>query len=435
MTSKILKKIEDKSLKIVIVGLGYVGLPLALQFVKAGFHVDGWEHDFSKIESLSYGKSYIDHIKDEEIKDAMDTGRFLRSGINDADCYIICVPTPLTSHMEPNLNYVKDAFKNITMKLTKDNIVCLESTTYPGTTEELLEYTYMHNNFKAGEDFYMIYSPEREDPNSKYYDDYSDVPKVVGGHTKNCLEVGSALYTEIFKQVVSVSSTKAAEATKIVENIYRSVNIALVNELKVLFDRMDIDVWEVIDAAKTKPYGFQAFYPGPGLGGHCIPIDPFYLSWKAKEFDLRTRFIELAGQINTDMPYFVTDKVIKALNTKNKAIKNSEILILGVAYKPNINDDRESPAHKIITLLENEGAYVEYNDPHVPVITRRFDARTGAKTIKESVRLDNLSEYDCVIIITNHDDYDYKNILDKSNLIIDTRNAMKEFDSDKIVKA
>ncbi|MCK5016818.1 MAG: nucleotide sugar dehydrogenase [Candidatus Peribacteraceae bacterium] len=435
MTSKILNRIKDKDLKIVVVGLGYVGLPLALKLVKAGFVVDGWELDDSKIHSLIKGKSYIDHIKDEEIQEAMDTKRFLYSGIRGADCYIICVPTPLTSHMEPNLNYVKEAFSNVLGQLKKGSIICLESTTYPGTTEELLRYSYIPDEYEIGKNMYVIYSPEREDPNSKYYNDYSDVPKVVGGHTDNCRDVGCALYNSIFKHTVPVSSTKVAEASKVMENVYRSVNIALVNELKVLFDRMDIDIWEVIEAAKTKPYGYQAFYPGPGLGGHCVPIDPFYLTWKAKEFDFRTRFIELAGEINTDMPYFVADKVIKALNTKNTPINNSKILVLGVAYKPNINDDRESPAHKIITLLEKEGAEVYYNDPYISKITREWSYENNEFDYMESVSLDNLGDYDCVIIITNHDCYNYEDIVDKSNLVVDTRNATNDIDSDKIVKA
>jgi UDP-N-acetyl-D-glucosamine dehydrogenase len=332
------------------------------------------------------------------------------------------VPTPLDEHREPDLSYVLDTTRTIAEYLRKGQLVVLESTTYPGTTDEEMRPILEATGLRVGKDFFLAYSPEREDPNNKQYSTRT-IPKVVGGVTRNCLILANTLYGQIIEKTVPVSSTKVAEATKLLENIYRAVNIALVNELKVLFDRMGIDVWEVIEAAKTKPFGFQAFYPGPGLGGHCIPIDPFYLTWKAREYDLNTRFIELAGEINTSMPYFVVQKISEALNNHGKSIKGARVLILGLSYKKDIDDVRESPSLKLIELLKEKGAKVDYNDPYVPRThkMRRYDFKM------RSVRLtaDNLKKYDCVVISTDHSDYDYKFIVDNSSLIVDTRNATK----------
>jgi UDP-N-acetyl-D-glucosamine dehydrogenase len=427
------QKIMSKQAKIGVIGMGYVGLPLAIRFCEAGFQVYGFDIDEEKIKKLSAGKSYIKHIEDFEIqrisKNFYPTSDF--SKLSDVDCIIICVPTPLNKHREPDMTYVFSTAETIARYLRKGQLISLESTTYPGTTDEDLRRILETSGLKAGEDFYLVFSPEREDPGNKEFK-ISKIPKIVGGYTEKCLDLAVALYSNVTIQTVPVSSTKVAESAKILENIYRAVNIALVNELKVLFDKMGIDIWEVIEAAKTKPFGFQAFYPGPGLGGHCIPIDPFYLTWKAREYDFQTRFIELAGEINTSMPYYVVNKTIEALNANGKTIKGAKILILGVAYKKDVDDMRESPALKIITLLQEKGADVNYNDPYIPEIPPLRKYQLKMKSI--ALNKESLSSYDAVIITTDHSVYEPDFILENAKLIIDTRNLIKNKNS-KVVKA
>ncbi len=423
----LLKKIKNRDVKVGIIGLGYVGLPLAREFLNENFSVLGFDIDNRKVEKINSGESYIKHIPSDFIKKYVNQGKLEAtsdfSRLKEVDAILICVPTPLGEHMEPDLSYVLSTTETISRFLRKGHIVVLESTTYPGTTEEEMLPILEKSGLKAGEDFCLGYSPEREDPGNKKYTTKT-IPKVVSGINEKCLEIIKTLYDQIVEQTVPVSSPKVAESTKLLENIYRAVNIALVNELKMIFDRMGIDVWEVIEAAKTKPFGFQAFYPGPGLGGHCIPIDPFYLTWKSREYDLPTKFIELAGEINTFMPYFVLDKTIRALNKIGKSIKGAKILVLGVAYKPDVDDMRESPSLKVIDLLQKEGASVDYNDPYIPEIpeTRKY------KFEMKSVPLtpENISSYDAVIITTDHSVYDYEMIEKNARLIIDTRNALKK---------
>ncbi|MFA3783788.1 nucleotide sugar dehydrogenase [Melioribacteraceae bacterium 4301-Me] len=425
----LLKKIHSKSAKIGIIGLGYVGLPLALEFAKKEFVVLAFDIDNIKIEKLRKGESYIKHIESEKIKSVLDTQKFIAESdftrLAETDVIIICVPTPLNVHREPDLTFVINTSKTIQKYIRKGHLIVLESTTYPGTTEEILlplfERPRPNVKYKVGKDFFLAFSPEREDPNNLEYTT-STIPKVVGGITKKCTEITCALYDKITIETVPVSSAKTAEATKLLENIYRSVNIALVNELKMIFDKMNIDIWEVIEAAKTKPFGFQAFYPGPGLGGHCIPIDPFYLSWKAKEYDFTTKFIELAGEINTLQPYYVVERLTELLNKRNKPIKESKILIVGVAYKKNVDDLRESPALKLIDILQKKDATVKYFDPFIPKLpkTRKYEF------VMKSIALtkENLKQFDAVLIVTDHDMIDYNLIAKNSKLIIDTRNIM-----------
>ena len=409
-----------------VVGLGYVGLPLAREFLKAGFPVLGFDIDEKKIRMLERGESYIKHVDGGFLREKVKGGRLKVTNDYDslveADALIICVPTPLGRHKEPDLSYVLDTAREISKRLRRGQVVVLESTTYPGTTDGEVLPILEETGLRVGEDFYLGYSPEREDPGNK---DYSTgtIPKVVSGITEDCLQMVKALYEQVVVQAVPVSGTRVAEATKILENTYRAVNIALVNELKMVFERMGIDIWEVIEAAKTKPFGFQAFYPGPGLGGHCIPIDPFYLTWKAKEYDIHTRFIELAGQINIGMPYYVVEKTIKALNERRTPIKGAKILVIGVAYKPDVDDDRESPAFVIMDLLEKAGAMVDYHDPYIPKL--RVGRR--CRMVKDSVALkpDDIANYDCLVVITDHSNVDYDLIRQKARLIIDTRNALK----------
>ena len=431
-----LQKISDKTAKVGIIGLGYVGLPLGLEFALKGFDVIGFDVDNAKIPMLMEGKSYIKHIPSEKIKNAVDSGHF--SAVSDfaklpeVDAIIICVPTPLNKHREPDMSYVVDTAETIAKYLRKGQLVTLESTTYPGTTEEILQPLFENapleqgvgnEKFVVGQDFYLAFSPEREDPNNPDFNT-STIPKVVGGVTEACVKIATELYNNVIVKTVPVSSPKVAEATKLVENIYRSVNIALVNELKMVFDRMGIDVWEVIAAASTKPFGFNAFYPGPGLGGHCIPIDPFYLTWKAREFEVNTRFIELAGEINTHMPYYVVDNAAKFLNNQKKALNGSKILLLGAAYKKDIDDMRESPSLRLIELFEREGAEVDFNDPYVPKLykMRKYDYTMESVEITS----EKLKEYDLVVLSTDHSDYDYQFIADNSKLILDTRNAFEK---------
>lgn len=433
---ELIAKIENRSASIGIIGLGYVGLPLVLRFCEEGFKVTGFDVDPRKIENLNQGRSYIKHIPSDTISRVTNSGIFHAtvdmSQLKNADAIIICVPTPLTDKREPDMRYVDGTAQEIAKWLRKGHLVSLESTTYPGTTDELLLPLFQKKGLKVGEDFFLVFSPEREDPANPQFHTRT-IPKVVGGVTEGCLNAGTALYSKIIDKVVPVSSTRAAEATKLLENIYRSINIAMVNELKMLFDRMGIDVWEVIEAAKTKPFGFQPFYPGPGLGGHCIPIDPFYLTWKAREYDFQTRFIELAGEINTFMPYYVVQKVMDALNDHGKAIRGSRILILGAAYKKDVDDMRESPSLHIIELLMQKGASVDYNDPYVPKLPEMRKYKLEMESVKLSEEM--LGKYDAVIIATDHTNYDYKWIVKHVNLVVDTRNAAKDIQSDKIRKA
>ena len=436
------KKIELREARIAVMGLGYVGLPLTLLFTEQKFRVTGFDIDQRKVDTLMKGETYIYRIPAPEIKEARAKGFEATSDfsrLKQMDAIIICVPTPLNEYHEPDLSYITDTAKAIAPHLRAGQLVVLESTTYPGTTEEvmvpLLEKGNRHG-LKAGRNgdgsenvFFVAFSPEREDPGNTSVA-RRDIPKVVGGLDTRASELAAALYGAIFNRVVPVSSPAAAEMTKLLENIYRCVNIALVNELKLLSLRMGLDIWEVIAAASTKPFGFHPFYPGPGLGGHCIPVDPFYLSWKAKEWDFRTRFIELAGEINIKMPYHVIESVAKALNQHKKALNGSRILVLGVAYKKDIDDLRESPALTIIELLQKEGAQVSYNDPYIPMIGkgRKYDLQM------KSTPLDNLSQYDCVLIVTDHSDYDYARIVRESRLVVDTRNATRGIRDPKVVR-
>ena len=441
--NNLLKKIKTKNANIGIIGLGYVGLPLVIEFAEAGFSVTGSDLDEKKVQSLKDGNSYISHIPSREIADIIKSdgtrGRFTPttdfSLLADMECIIICVPTPLNKYREPDLSYVFETTKTITKHLIEGQLIVLESTTYPGTTDQDMLPILETSGFKAGKDFFLAYSPEREDPSNKNFST-RNIPKVVGGLTKSCLSIATALYDSIITETVPVSTTKVAEASKLLENIYRSVNIALINELKMLFDKMDIDIWEVIEAAKTKPFGFQPFYPGPGLGGHCIPIDPFYLTWKAKEYDFSTRFIELAGEINTSMPYYIIERLQFVLNGKNKNINNSTILILGVAYKKNIDDQRESPALKIMNILKKLGANIKYNDPYIAVCSKyRNYPDMNLKSIE--VTKDLLTNVDMVLLLADHDNFDYAFIEKHAQCIVDTRNAFRKngINSDKIFMA
>ena len=419
--------------------MGYVGLPLALLFSSQRFAVTGFDVDKDKVDALNAGRSYIVRIPGTEVQEAQRSGFRATadySEIEGMDVVIICVPTPLNEHHEPDLSYIVGTVETMAPHVREGQLIVLESTTYPGTTEEvvvpLLEQENAHGLLVSRDEeapgFYVAFSPEREDPGNDTVA-RRDIPKVIGGCGPVALELASAVYKSIFNRTVQVSSPGAAEMTKLLENIYRCVNIALVNELKQLCLRMDIDVFEVINAAKTKPFGFQAFYPGPGLGGHCIPIDPFYLSWKAKQFDFHTRFIELAGEVNSNMPYFVIEQTMAALNEHEKSLKGSKVLVLGVAYKKDIDDLRESPALTIIELLRKRGAIVSYNDPYFARVGhgRHYDLNM------ENTPLDNLGRYDAVLIVTDHSDYDYARIVEESKLVIDTRNATKGIQSDKIV--
>jgi UDP-N-acetyl-D-glucosamine dehydrogenase len=434
---KIKQGIESREVHIGIIGMGYVGLPLALLFAEERFAITGFDIDASKVDTLNRGGSYIVRIPSTEIQLAQKNGFQATADygrIRQMDVVIICVPTPLNEHHEPDLSFVTDTVKAIAPHLRQGQLIILESTSYPGTTEEVVVPLLEHGGLRVARDavspgFYVAFSPEREDPGNDTVA-RRDIPKVVGGCGPAAAELAEAMYGTIFRRVVRVSSPTVAEMTKLLENIYRCVNIALVNELKQLCMKMGIDIYEVIDAAKTKPFGFQAFYPGPGLGGHCIPIDPFYLSWKAKEFDFCTRFIELAGEINTAMPYFVLAQTVAGLNEQRKAIKGSKILVLGIAYKRDIDDLRESPSLTIIELLREKGALVAYNDPYFPTVGhgRHYDLNMS------STPLDKLAQYDAVIIVTDHSDYDYRTIVEQSQLVIDTRNATKGIESKRVVR-
>jgi len=437
-------KIETKSAKIGIIGLGYVGLPLGLVFAAKDFDVLGFDLDENKITLLNEGKGYLKHIDEEKIKSAVSSGKLKAtsdfSRLPEVDAVIICVPTPLTEHREPDMSYVNNTAKVVAEYLRKGQLVVLESTTYPGTTEELIlpllekAKNSGSGNFVVGKDFYLAFSPEREDPNNPDYTTAS-IPKVIGGVTQKCLQVAKTLYDQVIVKTVPVSSPRAAEATKLLENIFRSVNIALVNELKMVFDKMDIDVWEVIEAASTKPFGFQAFYPGPGLGGHCIPIDPFYLTWKAREYELNTKFIELAGEINTYQPYYVVEKSMEVLNKFKKALNGSKVLILGAAYKKDIDDMRESPSLKLIEILRDRGAKVDYHDSFISSLPRTRKYNYDMKSIE--LTKENIAEFDLVILSTAHSSFDYKLIAKNAKIIVDTRNAFqnRSIKSENIFKA
>ena len=436
---KLRDRIDSGRAVIGVIGMGYVGLPLALEFCRAGFRVVGFDTDGKKVKKLNAGKSYISHISPKDIKSFVGAGLFSATSdfkrLAEADCIPICVPTPLNDQKEPDIGYVARTCKDIAKTLRKGQLIVLESTTYPGTTEELvLTLVSRESKLKVGRDFFIAYSPEREDPGNRSYP-IEKIPKVVGGVTPDCLDVADSMYAKIFQRVIRVSSPRVAEMTKLLENIFRCVNIALVNEMKILGERMDIDIWEVIDAASTKPFGYMPFYPGPGLGGHCIPIDPFYLSWKAREFDFNTRFIELAGEVNSSIPYHVLRRIGEALNTKNKSIKGSRILVLGVAYKPDVDDMRESPAIKIIELLSAMDANVCYNDPHISKFPKLRKYNFDLKSIELTPKM--LKSMDCAVIVTNHSAYDFGYIVKHSNMVIDTRNATRDVKagSSKVIKA
>jgi UDP-N-acetyl-D-glucosamine dehydrogenase len=431
-------KIQKRKTLIGIVGMGYVGLPLVLRFCEEGFRVLGFDVDSKKVAQLRRGSSYLKSIPPSRIS------QFVRNGLLDVtddfsrlakpDCVIICVPTPLTEKMEPDLQYIEKTTEVIRDHLRKGQLVILESTSYPGTTEELILTRLESTGLKVGKDFFLAYSPEREDPGSRRFTT-SQIPKVVSGVTPSCKKIATTLYGQVIQKVVPVSSPRVAELTKLLENIYRSVNIALVNELKMLSDRMGIDIWEVIEAASTKPFGFSPFYPGPGMGGHCIPIDPFYLSWKAREYDFTTKFIQLAGEINVSIPYYVVSKTVDALNERNKSIKGAKVLILGVAYKKDVDDARESPALAIMDLFQKKGATILYHDPFIPSLPtfRKYHFKLNSSPLTKT----RLQRLDAVVVVTDHSQVDYAWVVRHAPLIIDTRNVTKNMKQwkRKIVKA
>src|SRR5579863_1829750 len=443
--------LEQGTARVGVVGLGYVGLPLALAFARKGLRATGFDVDPVKVDTLSRGESYIHHIPASEIQHELEKDHFKAnsdfSELHEMDAILICVPTPLDDHREPDLSFIRNTAAEIREHLRPGQLVVLESTTYPGTTEEELlplleqsglrcpvsEYSTDGSTVRAvvddQSDFLLAFSPEREDPGNKNFRT-PQLPKVIGGVNGASALAARALYQNVFERTIIVSSSRVAEMTKLLENIYRCVNIALVNELKLLCLRMGIDIWEVIEAASTKPFGFHPFYPGPGLGGHCIPVDPFYLSWKAKEWDFRTRFIELAGEINTNMPYHVLSSVSGALNGHKKSVNGAKVLVLGVAYKKDIDDLRESPSLTIIELLQKDGAQVSYHDPYFPFIGkgRKYDLQMKCAELKD------LGQYDCVVIVTDHSDYDYRSIVQEAKLVVDTRNATRGIDSSKVIR-
>ena len=418
------KKVEDKKLVVGVLGLGYVGLPLAREFASAGLKVVGFDVDDKKVKTLNSGRSIIKHVPNSQVRKMVKEGLFSATTnmarLRTVDAILICVPTPLTENREPDMQFIIGSSETIAKYLRPGQLVILESTTYPGTTKELMAPILESTGLKAGKDFHLAYSPEREDPGNKNFTT-GTIPKVVGGLTKRCSAMACKLYGAAIVKTIPVSSLEAAEAAKILENVYRCVNIAMVNELKVVFDRMGIDVWEVIKAASTKPFGFKAFYPGPGLGGHCIPIDPFYLTWKARQYGMPTRFIELAGEINTGMPGYVVAKTMDALNEQRKSLKGSNVLVLGLAYKKDIDDLRESPSIELIELLREKGAKVDYNDPYIPKThkQRKHDLKMTSKKLSAKM----LAGYDVVLISTDHSDYDYGWIVKNAKLVVDARNA------------
>ncbi len=435
---RLLKRISNREAAIGVVGLGYVGLPLAITFAEAGFSVLGLEVDRRKIASIESGESYINDIASGPLKKLSASGRLKAtsdfSRAAELDCIIICVPTPLTLAREPDMSFIVQTGESLAPHMKRGQLFILESTSYPGTTDEVLRPILEASGLKAGADFHLAYSPEREDPGNKRFNTKT-IPKIVGGYTPRCLEVAQALYGAALNETVAVSSTRVAELTKLLENIFRCVNIALVNELKMLCDRMDMDVWEVIQAASTKPFGFMPFLPGPGLGGHCIPIDPFYLTWKARQFEFQTKFIELAGEVNAQMPHYVVHRTMEALNDQHKSLNGSRLLVLGAAYKKDVDDVRESPSLRVISLLKERGAEVEYHDPYVPRLEKehRFDYEMESVPISP----ERIARYDAVLILTDHSSIDYGMIVANATQVVDTRNATRNVSRgrEKIVKA
>lgn len=434
LLEKTISKLKNREAVIGIIGLGYVGLPLMLRYSAIGYRVIGIDIDAGKVDQLNAGKSYIEHIPADQIARACKSGfeattDFSRA--SECDALIMCVPTPLNKYREPDISFVINTMDALKPHLRAGQVISLESTTYPGTTEEELLPRAEEGGLKVGEELFLVYSPEREDPGNPNFETRT-IPKVVGGHTEACLQAGIALYEQAIDQVVPVSSTKAAEMTKLLENIHRAVNIGLVNEMKVVADRMGIDIFEVIDAAKTKPFGFTAYYPGPGLGGHCIPIDPFYLTWKAREYGLHTRFIELSGEVNQAMPKYVVNKLIDGLNKVGKALRDSRILVLGIAYKKNVDDMRESPSVEIMELIQEKGGKVAYSDPHVPVFPTMREHHFDLSS--EPLNAENLASFDAVVLATDHDRFDYDLIKQHAKLIIDSRGRYRE-PAEHIIKA
>ena len=438
MIQELIHRIEKKKVLVGVIGMGYVGLPLVQRFCEQGFRTLGFDIDPRKVAALKKGRSYIKTIPSSKITRFVRDGHFDAtddfSRLREPDCILICVPTPLTEKMEPDLQYIEKTTHSIKNSLRRGQLIVLESTTYPGTTEEFVLPLLGSTGLRVGKDFFLGFSPEREDPGNKNFTT-AQIPKVIAGVTPSCKEAVTALYSQAVHHVIPVSSPRAAELTKLLENIYRSVNIALVNELKMLADRMGIDLWEVIEAASTKPFGYSPFYPGPGMGGHCIPIDPFYLSWKAKEYDFTTRFIELAGEINVSVPYYVVSKIVDALNERRKSIKGATLLILGVAYKKDVDDARESPALAIMELLQKKGAVLLYHDPFIPSLPhfRKYHFKLKSSLLTERL----LHRVDAVVVVTDHSQIDYSWIVKHAPLVIDTRNVTKGLDrwKKKIVKA
>ena len=434
MTKELIARLDKKNAVIGIIGLGYVGIPLMIRYAEVGYKVLGMDIDNLKVKTLNKGESYIKQISSDLIKQSIvkgfeATNDFSRA--SEVDALIICVPTPLNKNREPDLSFIISTINKVIPYIKKGQVISLQSTTYPGTTEEELLPRIESTGLEVGKDIYLVYSPEREDPGNINFTTKT-IPKVVGGYTDNCLNVGKALYQSIIDQVVPVSSLKIAEMTKLLENIHRSVNIGLVNEMKIVADRMGIDIYEVIAAASTKPFGFTAYYPGPGLGGHCIPIDPFYLTWKAKEYGVNTRFIELAGEVNATMPYWVLGKITDVLSQYNKSLKNSKVLILGIAYKKDVDDMRESPAVKLMELLEEKGAVIDYSDPYIPIFPRMEEVYFDLKSIE--LTPENIIRYDLLLLVTNHSKFDYALLKKHAKLIVDTRGVYLD-SSSKIVRA
>ncbi len=426
MKDELFAKFKDHSGIIGILGLGYVGLPLLLRFSEVGFKVIGFDVDQEKVDHLTSGKSYIKHITNQSIQNAFEKNCIATTDFSkatEADALIICVPTPLTKNRDPDITFITKTMDAITPYLRPGQLLSLESTTYPGTTDEILLPYLEEKGYKVGENYFLVYSPEREDPGNPNFTTQT-IPKVCGGYTRDCLDVGQTLYEQIIDQVTTVSSTRTAEMTKLLENIHRAVNIGLVNEMKMVADKMDIDIHEVIRAAATKPFGFTAYYPGPGLGGHCIPIDPFYLTWKAREYDLNTRFIELSGEVNSHMPDYVISKVTSALNKRSKSVNGSKVLVLGIAYKKNVDDMRESPSVALMEKLRDLGADVMYSDPYLPKFPKMREHIFDLKSVE--LTNESIANFDCVLLATDHDDFPYEMILKSAPLIVDTRGVYLE---------
>lgn len=438
MVSPLLEQIRRREAKVGVVGMGYVGLPLGMAFAEAGFQVTGLDVDKRKVERIERGESYIKHISSEPLRKLSASGALKAttdfSRAKDLDCIIICVPTPLTASREPDMSYIIQTGEALAPYVRRNQLYVLESTTYPGTTDEVLKPLLEKNGLKAGVDFHLAFSPEREDPGNKNFNTRT-IPKIVGGHTPACMEVANLLYSSSLQETVPVSSTRVAELAKLLENIFRCVNIAMVNEMKMLCDRMNIDVWEVIQAASTKPFGFMPFYPGPGLGGHCIPIDPFYLTWKAREYEFHTRFIELAGEVNQQMPYYVVQRTMEALNKNKKTLNGAKVLCLGAAYKKDIDDMRESPSLRVMTLLREKGADISYHDPYVPRLEKGHCCPLEMKSVP--LNAETLGAYDAVIILTDHSSIDYDMVVERARCVVDTRNATRNVtrNRDRITKA